>query len=577
MRQREPTPKIGALHAAAPRRAAARGLALFALFVLLTLSSTPAAAAEPATPSAQPAPVLPAASTPDAIALPTALAPAALQADPGATDDPPPPATVLVIRTPAFLVRAPRAGLSPEQRAASASAALRRAAEDGDTAEIRVEQQGVNALVLVGTRPIIELGPEDALAAGDPTVQAHAARIAPQIRDALRKERSRSATLVTLLSFALMILSGLLALFLIRRAGLVADAMRTWIAKHPERIPAIRLRSIEVIRPASLRAAIHIGAGATKALAQIGVAYGWVLITLSLFEPTRGYAEQLTGFVFGPLYALLVRLVGALPLLVVAVIVGIALVVLVRFVGLFFDSVARGETEVEWLPADLAAPTSILVRAGLLLSFFIVAAPLVTGDDQGTMARVGIVAVVALGLSITPLLASIAVGATVVYGRRLRAGDFTEIGSRAGRVRAITLLETRLEDERGHEIRVPHLLCLVHPVRVLGPRRPVTVTVSLAPSTVGQFDVIDLLLEAAATVGETPEADLLTFDSDSARYAVSVISDQPRARAELTSALAEAITLAGIPFGRPALATAVAEALATREPRSIRSTRSPVS
>jgi small-conductance mechanosensitive channel len=462
-----------------------------------------------------------------------------------------PPVQVLLRRTPVFTLAAARGGQSAEQRAAAASAALRRAAEDSSAAEVRVEVEGDVAVVLAGARTLVELGPEDAAASGEPSAQAHAGRVAAQIRDALRREQSRSATLTTLLSVALVALSGLMALFLARRAGILADNTRAWIAAHPDRVPAIRLRSIEVIRPASLRAAIHIGVGAAKALAQIGVAYGWVLIALSLFEPTRGYAEQLSGFVFGPLYALVVRLVSSLPLLVVAVIAGIALIVLVRFVGLFFDSVGRGETTVDWLPADLAAPTSVLVRSAIILVFFVIAAPLVTGDESGTLARVGTVAVVALGLAITPLLASVAVGVTVVYGRRLRVDDFAEIGGRAGRVRAITLLEVRLENERGHEVRVPHLLGLIHPTHVIGPERLVSIVVTLAASTVGEADVRDLLLEAAGTVGRRPDVDLLSFDADGAQYCLSVYSSAPDAKARLTAVVGEALSLGGVPLGRP--------------------------
>jgi hypothetical protein len=457
-------------------------------------------------------------------------------------------AEVLLFRAPVFTLRAARDGQSAEQRADAASAALRHAAEDGG--EVRVERQGEVAVVLVGARPIVTLGPEDAAAAGDPTPEVHATRVAAQIRDALRKEQSRSATLMTLLSVALAVLSGLLGLFLMQRAGVVADRTRAWMAEHPDRVPAIRLRSIEVIRPASLRAAIHIGVGAAKALAQLGVAYGWVLITLSLFEPTRRYAEQLTGFVFGPLYALVVRLVSSLPLLVVVLIATIALVVLVRFVGLFFDSVARAETRVEWLPADLAVPTSVLVRAAIVLAFLVIAAPLVTGDEEGMLARVGTIAVVALGLAITPLLASVAVGVTVVYGRRLRVNDFAEIGGRMGRVRAITLLEVRLENERGHEVRVPHLLGLIHPTHVIGPEPLVSAVITLAPSTVGQADVRNLLVEAAGTVGRRPDADLLSFDADGAQYCVSVYSGAPNAKTRLTAVLGEALALAGVPLGR---------------------------
>lgn len=448
------------------------------------------------------------------------------------------------------MVRVPRAGQSAEQRASAASAMLRRAIDDGGPSEVRVEQQGEVAVILIGARPIIELGPEDAAAAGDASAQVHAARIAGQLREGLRKEQSRSATLMTVLSVALVLLSALLGLFLIRRAGLLADKTRAWIIAHPDRVPAIRLRSIEVIRPASLRAAIHIGVGAAKALAQIGIAYGWVLIALSLFEPTRQYAEQLTGFVFGPLYALVIRLVSSIPLLVVAVIASIALIVLVRFVGLFFDSVARGETTVEWLPADLAAPTSLLVRAATILIFFVIAAPLVTGDDGGMLARVGTVAVVALGLAITPLLACVAVGVTVVYGRRLRVGDFADFGGRSGQVRAVSLLEVRLEDDRGNEVRVPHLLGLVHPTRVLGPEPLVTVTLSLAASTAAQDDVRELLLEAAGAVGARPQVTIRSFDADGARYDVSAYSSAPNARSRLYAVIAEALAAAEVPLGR---------------------------
>jgi hypothetical protein len=124
--------------------------------------------------------------------------------------------------------------------------------------------------------------------------------------------------------------------------------------------------------------------------------------------------------------------------------------------------------------------------------------------------------VVALGIAITPLLACVAVGVTVVYGRRLRVGDFADFGGRSGQVRAITLLEVRLEDPRGNEVRVPHLLGLVHPTRVLGPLPLVTALLTLASSTARQDDVRELLLEAAAAVGERSEVELCSFDADGA-------------------------------------------------------------
>jgi len=72
--------------------------------------------------------------------------------------------------------------------------------------------------------------------------------------------------------------------------------------------------------------------------------------------------QKLTGFVVAPLSQLMARLATALPRRVAAL-AALAVFVLVRFVGLFFASVSRGEALLGWLPADLAAPTACCCRS----------------------------------------------------------------------------------------------------------------------------------------------------------------------------------------------------------------------
>jgi hypothetical protein len=79
----------------------------------------------------------------------------------------------------------------------------------------------------------------------------------------------------------------------------------------------------------------------------------------------------------------------------------------------------------------------------------------------------------------------------------------------------------------------------------------VGIVVALAPGTVGQDDVRELLLAAAAGVGTRPEADLVSFDADGARWAVSVHTSAPKARAHLTALVAAALAAADVPLGRP--------------------------
>ena len=122
-----------------------------------------------------------------------------------------------------------------------------------------------------------------------------------------------------------------------------------------------------------MRGAVAIGLALAHRIAQFTIAYSWLIFALSRFEATRDYTDRLAGFVLVPLSALIGRVGSALPLFVVAAIAAVALGVAVRFVGLFFGGVARGETHVAWLPRDLAGPTSVLVRAGMVLASIVLA------------------------------------------------------------------------------------------------------------------------------------------------------------------------------------------------------------
>jgi small-conductance mechanosensitive channel len=449
-----------------------------------------------------------------------------------------------------FLVKVSRGGLSAEQRAHEATVALERAVEQGDEPEVRVvEDKDDVAVVFAGTNPVIQFGQADATAAGDASAKIHADAVASDVRAAIAGERKRNAIALTVFSVSLLILFGLLAFLVLRKLGDLVDRARAWIVENPERLPRLRIANVEVLQRAWLRGAVLVAIDAAKWLLRIGVAYVWLLFALSRFDATRAYGERLGGVVLAPVSALVGRAVSAFPILVVFALAALTVLLVVRFVSLFFASVARGETSVGWLPVDLAGPTSVLVRAGIILIALVLAAPLVTGTDDGALARVGIVALVAVGLASTPLLACMAVGIAVVFGRRVTVGEFAEVGGRMGRVRSLSLLEVCIEDSDGCEVRVPHLAGLVHPTRILGVEPPVRVEVTVVASA-PQSKTLEILTHAARANGARAAADLVCIDADGARYSVTVFSANPRAKTTLSCALADALSAAGIALGR---------------------------
>ena len=477
---------------------------------------------------------------------------------PGASVSAAPSASVSVVSgvarlgdAPVFTLVVPRGKKTPEARAREASDALQRAFNADKAAPVSVRRDAEVAVVLVGQTPIIQLTQADSDAAGEATLDVYAGGIAAKVREALDAEGRRAAIAKSVFSISLLVFFGLIAFYLIRKLGEFEETARAFLDNRPDRELSIKVQKIEIMRPATLRSSAVMAISLGKWLGQLAIAYAWLVVALSLFDATRNYTQRLTGFVLGPVSQLMERLASTLPLLVVAGIAALAVFVLVRFVGLFFASVARGETPLPWLPADLAAPTSVLLRSAIVVAALVFAAPIVTGDPNGALARAGAIVLVALGLASTPLLATGLVGVTVLFGRRLRLGEFAEVGGTVARISAINLLEVRLVDVHHGELRMPHLLSLFRPLRVLGMRPRLAIDVPVAASA-AQDKAREILLEAAYRCGHDPKLDLLAFDADGAHYRLSALCDSLDGARELAETALADLAAAGIALGRRA-------------------------
>jgi small-conductance mechanosensitive channel len=463
---------------------------------------------------------------------------------------PPTPEGVVRLRDRNILeIRTGQGAKSPAARAQAASQALERMLDEHDFPDVHVEEQGDLAVVFGGAVPIVQLRPADAAAAGDASLSIHAASVAAKISEALRSERQRKAIIEMVFALSLFVFSALIAVLLLGKLRELAGKAHAWVEGHPEKLPALRIHRIDLVRAAAVRGALLVALRIGRLLSQLGIAYGWILFATSLFDSTRTYTERLTGFVLTPLSALIGRVGSALPLLVIAMAALLATVLLVRFVGLFFGSVARGETTVGWLPSDLAVPTGALVRIGIVIAALLLAAPLITGNDDGALARAGVAALLAVGFASAPVLASVGAGIPAVYGRKVRVGDYAEVGGRAGRVLAVNLLEVRLEDGEGCEIRVPHLMSLLHPTRIVGGSPAARLEVTVDPGA-PQAQVRALLLDVARRFGSPCQVDLLRLDADGAHYRVVARRSSLAPEADLATAVADALEQDGIGLGR---------------------------
>ncbi len=447
-----------------------------------------------------------------------------------------------------FSIRAARAGLSQEDRARRASSALERAFEESETDDVHIDESKPGlAIVLVGNRPITELTQEDADAAGDATLSAHAAGVGENVRLALKTERTRRDVSKRVFSLSLVVLSALIAFLFLRWTRDSAAKGRKWVTDHAERLPHLRIGSVEVMRPAAFLGLIRIGISLIERAIQLTALYLWLVFVLSNFESTKDLPSKITGLILKPLGALASRIAVSLPLLVVGIVAAIVLVLVVRFIRLFFRSVEVGETQLAWLPPDLAATTSAVIRLGVVVAAIVVGVPLVTGSEEGAAARAGFVLVGALGLALVPIFASMTIGFSTVFWRRFTIGEFVSFDGRQGRVANVTLFEIRVLDGEGAELRIPHLLTLVKPIRVLG-AFPLATFEVVVDASVPQDKVRKLMATSGASKHGEPRVRLLAIDADGARY--EIVAKRALDEEDPATAITKALMEAGISLGR---------------------------
>lgn len=356
-------------------------------------------------------------------------------------------------------------------RAQRASQALSLAARSEDDAEVRVDYRGDNATILAGTTPIVELRSEDARLAGDASLEMHASSVASSVAKAIESERQRVSLANFVFSISLVVFFGLVTIYLLGRVTDLARHARRYVTLHPDKVPALRLKSLDVVGAASVRNGALVLLSLSRWLSVFGLAYAWLVLSLSLFDSTRPYTEKLTGIVLSPLTALVGRIASSLPLFAIVLAAAGLVAVWVRFTDLFFHSVERGETEVGWLARETAPAAGLVVRIGIVLFALVIVGPIITGDHDGALSRLGMVMVIAFSIAAIPALASIIAGVITVFSRTIGPGDLVEYGGERGHVREMGLVSLSLEGPDGISIRVPHARALWHATRILERRK----------------------------------------------------------------------------------------------------------
>lgn len=328
----------------------------------------------------------------------------------------------------------------------------------------RAIPQGV--LVSIGEESIFVLTPEDLDQVSEETLEEAGDRAVNNLRVAYAEtlelrdaRRMAEAVGLTILATVLFLL-GYWVLHRLRKFG----------QAHLTRVAGPRVRSVGVggftllTRERLLtltRRLLNVFTWAVKLV----LTYLWLAYCLKRFPYTRPWGEALGGYLLATFKSLLLGAVGALPGLLVALIIIYAASLLVRTVRAFFNAVEAGKVAVTGFYPDTAPATRTILIILIWLFALVVAYPFIPGSDTAVFKAVGVFLGVVISLSSGGLLVQAMSGLVLIYSRALKPGEYVHVKDVEGVVDSVGMFSTKLRTIKAEEITIPNSVLLTTTTR----------------------------------------------------------------------------------------------------------------
>jgi len=447
------------------------------------------------------APTLPATSTSAAAAQPTAPAGAAPSSE----------ATVMVLNRPVVTLRAPLFGASPSDRARRARAAIAEILALGGPGQVSTETLPIGTVVKIDGRFAFAVQPDDADRTAGQLPEQAVNDAVDRLQSAIAATREARDLSSLLYGLAFTVAASLVALALwwaVRRImSILGKRLLRLAGSSAERL---RVGHTEVLQRDRLVQATRFALDATRWGLAAVIGYEWLGFVLSCFAYTRPWGEQLNGFLLGVIRQVAGGILGAVPDLLIAVLIFALAWVTARTVGAFLERAAATPGSLSWLDRDTVRPARRLATVAIWLFGLAMAYPYLPGS--GTEAFKGLSVLVGLMLSLggSSLVGQGASGLVLMYTRTLRVGEYVSIDGHEGTIVELGTFATRIRTGRGEELTLPNSL-------VMG-----TVTRNYSRTVKGRGFVLD----TEVSIGyDTPWRQVHQMLAEAARRTAGVVSD----------------------------------------------------
>jgi small-conductance mechanosensitive channel len=368
------------------------------------------------------------------------------------------PAELVIANRTVVTLRAPALGATPAERVESVEERVSAVVSDGGPLKVATRDIPEGVAVQVDGRLIFrvlnaDVDPESGETASHVAKQAAAAL---QIAlDELREVHNSRAILrgigVTILASAMLAL----ALWLLRRAyAWVAGRLEAFAHRRSERLTQTLGHQLTgqlglarlVVAPVRLLAV----------LVGLLAAYEWLGVVLKQFPYTRPWGETLLAKLLAGLGEIVLKAMEAVPGLLFVLFILLIARFFVRVVKAFFEGVAQGRVQVQWVDETTARPTGKLFTTAIWLLALVAAYPYFPGSSSEAFKGIGVFVGLMVSIGSSGVVNQAVSGLMLMYTKSFRPGEFVKVGETEGTVREIGFLTTSIETLRHEHVTIPN-------------------------------------------------------------------------------------------------------------------------
>ena len=278
------------------------------------------------------------------------------------------------------------------------------------------------------------------------------------------------------------------------------------------------------------------------------LSYECLSFILEQFPHSRAWGEQLHGYLIGLATKIGMAILWAIPDLFTAAVIFMIARFITQASSKLFNSIALGQTKVNWIDHDIASTTKRIINVVIWLFAFVMAYPYLPGSGTEAFKGISVLLGLMLSLGASSLVSQAGSGLILTYTRIFRRGEYVAIGAHEGTVVELGMFTTRIRNGMGIELALPNSYILNEVTKnysrmVNGTGFMIDATVTIGYDTPWR-QVEAMLIEAAAkTNGVLAEPKPKVFQialSDfypEYRLVCQAIPAEAKQRAEVISAL----------------------------------------